>query len=105
MFRFCVKQLVIYLYRNTANNIVFGFINTRGSNYMSGNIFKPLEVLLEEYKEIKMGFYKHNVYYFDSKSFRYLAARKRGVNIGFIENNVRSWEYSIGECQRLMKYF
>jgi hypothetical protein len=33
MFRFCIKQLLTHLHKNAAKNIVFGFTNTRGSNY------------------------------------------------------------------------
>jgi len=105
MFRFCIKQLLTHLHRNAANNIVFGFTNTRGSNYMPGDTFKPLEALLEEYMEVGMGLYKHNVYCFDSESFRYLAARKQGVDMGLLEDNARSWEHSVEECQRLVKHF
>ncbi|KAH0565816.1 hypothetical protein GP486_000785 [Trichoglossum hirsutum] len=105
MFRFCIKQLLTHLHRNAATNIVFGFTNTRGSNYMPGDTFKPLESLLEEYKEVEMGLYRHNVYCFDSESFRYLAARKQGVDMGLLEDNVRSWKYSVEECQRLVKHF
>lgn len=46
MFRFCIKQLLTQLHRNAATNIVFGFTNTRGSNYKPGDTFKPLEALL-----------------------------------------------------------
>ena len=105
MFRFCIKQLLSHLHRNAANNIVFGFTNTRGSNYKPGDTFKPLEALLLEYQEAQMGLYEHNVYCFDSESFRYLAARKRGIDMGLLEDNRRSWEYSVDECRRLVKHF
>lgn len=32
MFKFCVKELLTQLHRNAAENMVFGFTNTRGSN-------------------------------------------------------------------------
>ncbi|KAK4221081.1 P-loop-containing protein [Podospora fimiseda] len=89
MFRFCIKQLLTHLHRNAAANIVFGFTNTRGSNYKPGDTFKPLEALLMEY----------------TKSFRYLAARTKGVDMGYREENERSWDYSVTECRRLVKYF
>ncbi|RGP64187.1 p-loop containing nucleoside triphosphate hydrolase [Fusarium sporotrichioides] len=104
MFRFCIKQLLTHLHRNAANNIVFGFTNTRGSNYKPGNTFKPLNSLLAQYKDVKMGLFENNVYCFDSESFRYLAAKKKGIDIGHLEDNRRSWEYSVGECERLVKY-
>ncbi|KAK1836392.1 hypothetical protein QBC39DRAFT_296258 [Podospora conica] len=105
MFRFCIKQLLTHLHKNAAQNIVFGFTNTRGSNYKPGDTFKPLETLLTEYTKIELGLYEHNVFCFDSESFRYLAARKQGVEIGSIEDNARSWEYSVAESKRLVSYF
>ncbi|KAM0433873.1 hypothetical protein ACHAPT_003816 [Fusarium lateritium] len=104
MFRFCIKQLLTHLHRNAANNIVFGFTNTRGSNYKPGDTFKPLNALLSEYKDVNMGLFENNVYCFDSESFRYLAAKKKGIDIGHLEDNRRSWEYSVGECERLVKH-
>ncbi|RYP83149.1 hypothetical protein DL769_001455 [Monosporascus sp. CRB-8-3] len=105
MFRFCIKQLLTHLHRNAAENIVFGFTNTRASNYKPGDTFKPLEKLLTEYNEINMGLFEHNVYCFDSESFRYLAAQKKGIDMGFRDDNRRSWEYSVSECKRLVKHF
>ncbi|KAJ4417845.1 hypothetical protein N0V85_001675 [Neurospora sp. IMI 360204] len=104
MFRFCIKELLTQLHRNAATNIVFGFTNTRGSNYKPGDTFKPLETLLNNYKTVKLGLYEHNVYCFDSESFRYLAARKKGVDMGLLEDNARSWDYSVAECRRLLDY-
>ncbi|KAI1635356.1 hypothetical protein F4809DRAFT_614425 [Biscogniauxia mediterranea] len=105
MFRFCIKQLLTHLHRKAAENIAFGFTNTRGSNYKPGDTFKPLDALLSEYKEVNMGLFANNVYCFDSESFRYLAAKKKGIDMGFYEENRRSWEYSVGECRRLVKHF
>ncbi|KAK3294226.1 uncharacterized protein B0H64DRAFT_343451 [Chaetomium fimeti] len=105
MFRFCIKQLLTQLHRNAANNIVFGFTNTRGSNYTPGDTFKPLEALLKEYTQVQMGLFEHNVYCFDSESFRYLAARQKGVDMGLLEDNMRSWGRSVSESKRLLKHF
>jgi len=44
------------------------------TNYKPGDTFKPLEKLLSEYEAVRMGLFEHNVYCFDSESFRYLAA-------------------------------
>lgn len=105
MFRFCIKQLLTHLHKNAAHNIVFGFTNTRGSNYKPGDTFKPLETLLSEYTAIRLGLYSRNVFCFDSESFRYLAGRKQGVDIGSVDDNSRSWEYSVAESKRLVTYF
>ncbi|KAJ4248770.1 hypothetical protein NW762_012608 [Fusarium torreyae] len=104
MFRFCIKQLLTHLHRNAADNIIFGFTNTRGSNYKPGDTFKPLNTLLSENKEVNIGLFENNVYCFDSESFRYLAAKRKGIDIGHLEDNRRSWEYSVGECERLVKH-
>ncbi|KAJ6255890.1 hypothetical protein Dda_9349 [Drechslerella dactyloides] len=104
MFRFCIKQLLTHLHRNAATNIVFGFTNTRGSNYKPGDTFKPLESLLKEYEEVDLGLFGHNVYCFDSESFRYLAAHNQGVEMGYEEDFARSWEHSVVECKRLIKH-
>ncbi|KAG5801143.1 hypothetical protein H9Q74_014360 [Fusarium xylarioides] len=104
MFRFCIKQLLTHLHRNAASNIMFGFTNTRGSNYMPGDTFKPLNALLSEYKEVDIGLLESNVYCFDSESFRYLAAKKKGVDMGHLDDNRRSWEYSVAECERLVMH-
>lgn len=104
VFRFCITQLLTHLHRNAAKNIVFGFTNTRGSNYKPGDTFSPLKSLLAKYEGVQLGLFQHNVYCFDSESFRYLAARKRGVDMGMLDDNGRSWLYSVTECRRLLKH-
>ena len=51
-FRFCVKELLVHLHRDAARNMVFGFTNTRISNYSPGDTFKPLETLLKEHPDV-----------------------------------------------------
>ncbi|KAK1776025.1 LOW QUALITY PROTEIN: hypothetical protein QBC45DRAFT_453543 [Copromyces sp. CBS 386.78] len=68
-------------------NIVFGFTNTRDT-------FKPLEALLSNYTTVQLGLYEQNVYCFDSET-----AQKKGIDMGLLEDNMRSWEYS---CRRLV---
>jgi predicted GTPase len=104
VFRFCITQLLTHLHRNAAKNIVFGFTNTRGSNYKPGDTFVPLKRLLTKCEGVQLGLFQHNVYCFDSESFRYLAARKRGVDMGMLEDNRRSWQYSVTECRRLLEH-
>ncbi|KAH7159640.1 hypothetical protein B0J13DRAFT_519096 [Dactylonectria estremocensis] len=105
LFRFCLKQLLTLLHRNAAQNIAFGFTNTRGSNFKSDDTFRPFEQLLGQYEATKLGLYEHNVYCFDPESFRFLVAHKKGINIGFVEDNARSCEHSVAECQLLVKHF
>lgn len=84
---------------------MFGFTNTRGSNYQPGDTFQPLEQLLKEYKDVIPGLFKDTVYCFDSESFRYLAARYKGIDMGHIDDYRRSWDHSAGEARRLVTYF
>lgn len=105
MFRFCIKQLLTYLHRNAARNLVFGFTNSRSSNYGPGDTFKPLTGLLDDHKSLNIGLFKHNVYCFDSESFRYLAAQKDGLDLGRIDDNRRSWQNSVEESKRLIDHF
>ncbi|KAI5787306.1 hypothetical protein EDC01DRAFT_661363 [Geopyxis carbonaria] len=104
-FKFCVKELLTHLHRSAANNMVFGFTNTRGSNYQPGDTFRPLETLLNEYKDVDLGLFQHNVYCFDSESFRYLAAYKQGVDMGNMADYRHSWENSAVESQRMLTHF
>lgn len=104
MFRFCVKELLTHLHRSAAHNMVFGFTNTRASNYTPGDTFKPLEELLNEYRDRNLGLFERNVYCFDSESFRYLAAKKSGHDLGNFDDYRRSWEQSGRESHRLMNH-
>ncbi|KAL2808296.1 hypothetical protein BJX63DRAFT_436282 [Aspergillus granulosus] len=105
MFRFCVKELLTHLHTSAAQNMVFGFTNTRGSNYTPGDTFKPLESLLSEYHNVIPQLSRSNVYCFDSESFRYLAARKKGIEMGHMGDYQRSWEQSSQEADRLLAHF
>lgn len=104
MFRFCIKELLTHLHRSAARNMVFGFTNTRGSNYTPGDTFKPLEHLLSEHNDRNLGLFERNVYCFDSESFRYLAAKKKGVDLGYLEDYSRSWLQSEKESHRLLDH-
>lgn len=84
--------------------MVFGFTNTRGSNYQPGDAFSPLETLLEEYRDVIPRLYRDTVYCYDTKSFRYLTARKKGIDMGNLDDCHRSWEHSATEAQRLLTY-
>lgn len=106
MFKFCIQELLAHLHRDAASNIAFGFTNTRGTNYQPGDSFDPLSELLRKFSDIDITLRKHNVYCFDSESFRYLAAYKQqNQSLGQLEENCRSWEYSVGESKRLLNYF
>ncbi|KAK3367679.1 hypothetical protein B0H63DRAFT_489620 [Podospora didyma] len=106
MFKFCIQELLTHLHRDAAKNIAFGFTNTRGTNYRPGDTFDPLRELLQRFEDVEITLRKHNVYCFDSESFRYLAARKQqNQMLGELEENKASWNYSVKESRRLIDYF
>ncbi|KAF8426193.1 hypothetical protein EV426DRAFT_641150 [Tirmania nivea] len=105
MFRFCIKELLTHLHRDAARNMVFGFTNTRGSNYKPGDTFEPLKQELACNKEVDIGLFEETVYCFDSESFRYLAGYHQGVDLGDQGDYNRSWEKSAHESHRLLRYF
>ncbi|KAL4860826.1 hypothetical protein BDV12DRAFT_204647 [Aspergillus spectabilis] len=106
MFRFCMQELLTHLHRDAAKNIAFGFTNTRGTNYQPGDSFGPLSQLLKRFADIDITLREHNVYCFDSESFRHLAARRLNDQcLGEPEENSRSWEHSVCESKRLIEYF
>lgn len=105
MFRFVVEELLMHLHRDAAQNMVFGFTNTRVSNYTPGDTFAPLENLLKKHSRVDIGLFPRTVYCFDSESFRFLAAQKRGVVMDNIQDFRLSWENSMLETKRLIEYF
>lgn len=106
MFKFCVTELLTHLHRDASRNIVFGFTNTRISNYMPGDAFKPLQSLMNKYQQVKMSLSHSNTYCFDSESFRYLAALKQtGRPMDNEDDFRRSWRRSEEESRRLLAHF
>ncbi|KAK0656595.1 hypothetical protein B0T16DRAFT_315380 [Cercophora newfieldiana] len=104
-FRFCIQELLTHLHRDALHNIVFGFTNTRISNYTPGDTFGPLKTLLEQHPDIVLPLNGDTTYCFDSESFRYLAARRQGIEMENEDSFRRSWAHSSDEANRLMSYF
>lgn len=104
-FTFCVTELLTHLHRNAAKNMVFGFTNTRISNYTPGDTFGPLTTLLKKHSSAGLSLSFHTTYCFDSESFRYLAAYKNGISMGNEEDFRRSWKHSRDEALRLLDHF
>lgn len=104
-FAFCVKELLTHLHRDATNNVVFGFTNTRISNYMPGDTYGSLKALLTERPDIGLSLASNSAYCFDSESFRYLAAFKNGVVMDNKKDFVSSWERSSEEAHRMLEYF
>ncbi|RYO86101.1 hypothetical protein DL762_004896 [Monosporascus cannonballus] len=98
-------ELLTYLHRDAATNIIWGFTNTRQSNYMPGDSYKPLERLLQQHESLGLSLTPDNVFCFDSESFRCLAAQKQGcVPTENLNDFRRSWERSAEEKNRLLQY-
>ncbi|PMD45744.1 hypothetical protein L207DRAFT_630143 [Hyaloscypha variabilis F] len=104
-FRFCVNELLMHLHRNAANNMVFGFTNTRNANYSPGGTLNPLRHLLQQHKEVNIPLSTQTMYCFDSESFRFLAARKKGIDMGNIDAYRISWEKSALSTADMLKHF
>jgi predicted GTPase len=103
-FQYCVEQILTHLHHSASQNIVFGFTNTRISNYTPGDTFGPLKQLLDRYPNTGLQLTARNTYCFDSESFRYLAATKSGVTIPEKDIFSRGWKQSRQEIIRLITY-
>lgn len=101
-FDFCLTELMSHLHKDTKRNIVFGFTNARSTNYTLGDTSAPLEALLAKHNtNIKLGL--PTLFFFDSESFRYLAAYKvLGNEMSGKEGFVQSWKKSSEEARRLI---
>ncbi|QKD61950.2 uncharacterized protein FOBCDRAFT_148152 [Fusarium oxysporum Fo47] len=102
-FDFCLTELLSHLHKDTNKNIVFGFTNSRSTNYMLGDTREPLEALLKKRNtNIQLGL--STLYFFDSESFRYLAAYKQlAKEMPGKDSFVASWEKSSEEARRLVE--
>ncbi|KAI0836464.1 hypothetical protein F5Y06DRAFT_288434 [Hypoxylon sp. FL0890] len=96
MFRFCVKELLTYLHRDAAKNVVWGFTNTRQSNYIPGDSFQPLQRLLQDHRSLGLTIAPDTVFCFDSET---------EITMPNQDDFRQSWEYSATETHRLLEYF
>ncbi|KAK8030195.1 hypothetical protein PG993_011486 [Apiospora rasikravindrae] len=105
IFKFCVQELLTYLHRDAVRNIVWGFTNTRQSNYMPGDSFKPLKNLLAKHQSLGLELTSKRVYCFDSESFRCLATKKK---IDYTMPNMsdfrNSWDHSTKQTRSLLNH-
>ncbi|KAI8661008.1 hypothetical protein NCS57_01079900 [Fusarium keratoplasticum] len=105
LFKFCITELLTHLHRSAVSNVVFGFTNTRISNYAPGDAYAPLKKLLEERGDLGLAPRKSNIYCFDSESFRYLATHFSKLPVSNEDDMRKSWKHSKEESQRLVKHF
>ena len=105
MFQFCIKELLYQLHASAARNMAFGFTGTRTFGYKAGDTLKPLEELIRGFERVPIPLVNQTVYCYDSESFRYLAARKRDIDLGDMADYERSWSKSLEETRRLVEHF
>ncbi|KAK7964444.1 hypothetical protein PG988_011418 [Apiospora saccharicola] len=106
VFKFCVQELLTHLHRDAVRNIVWGFTNTRQSNYTPGDSLQPLRTLLSKHDSLGMQLTVKTMYCFDSESFRCVAAQKQ---VGHVMHNLgdfrKSWDGSMRQTRALLEHF
>ncbi|KAK7995757.1 hypothetical protein PG991_015224 [Apiospora marii] len=105
VFKFCVQELLTHLHRDAVRNIVWGFTNTRQSNYTPGDSLQPLRTLLGKHESLGMQLTVKTMYCFDSESFRCVAAQKQ---VGHVMDNLgdfrKSWDGSMRQTRALLEH-
>jgi GTP-binding protein EngB required for normal cell division len=105
-FRSCINQLLTYLTPIGYNNIIFCFTNARSTFFAPGNTGPLLRQMLKQEYRDDISFQKTNTFCFDSESFRYLAARKCGIEFDDFQKQecINSWTTSVTESIRLLNF-
>ncbi|KAK7995647.1 hypothetical protein PG990_014420 [Apiospora arundinis] len=105
VFKFCVQELLTHLHRDAVRNIIWGFTNTRQSNYGPGDSMKPLKTLLAKHASLGLRLTPKNVFCFDSESFRCLAAKKQAdYTMNNLDDFRRSWDRSAKQTTALLEH-
>ncbi|KAF5649194.1 P-loop containing protein [Fusarium sp. NRRL 52700] len=102
-FKFCIKELLSRLHRDTSKNLLFGFTNSIGTHFTLGATQGPLDHMLEELRTgVARG--ETNQYFFDSKGFMFLAAYKQNLPYmrGGMKDHSVAWRKSASELHRLI---
>ena len=105
-FRSCINQLFTYLTPIAYDNVIFCFTNSRATFFAPGDTGPLLRQMLKNEHHNDIPFGKANTFCFNSESFRYLAARKCGVQFDEFqkEEYMKSWTTSVTESVRLLDY-
>ncbi|KAK8063208.1 hypothetical protein PG996_007860 [Apiospora saccharicola] len=105
IFRFCVEELLTHLHREAVRNIVWGFTNTRQSNYTPGDTLSPLTTLLKKHEGLGLRLTTKKVFCFDSESFRCLAAQKQaGYTMDNLDDFRKSWDRSTRTTKTFLEH-
>ncbi|CAF3720673.1 unnamed protein product [Rotaria sp. Silwood1] len=102
----CLTQLLDLLGSNARQNIVFCFTNARLTFYTPGDTAPLLKSMLQSFSFGDIPFIKQNTFCFDNKAFRYLVARKNGIEFNDQEHNEyeNSWSKSVAESNHLLSF-
>ncbi|CAG8620285.1 24394_t:CDS:2 [Cetraspora pellucida] len=105
-FKYCVKALVSQLHKSVKDNIIFCFTHTKGSNFKPGNTLELLKKLIKNDLKVELKTNDNTIYCFDNKSLSFIVQHKKDMTFDkFTEISVVfSWEKSVNESQRLLKY-
>lgn len=106
-FQYCINELLKQLHKSAVDNIVFGFTHCRTTMYKAGETLKLLKTHLKEIADCNITLSKQTVYAFDSESYRFMAARGRGMTFPdeVKEEFAKSWQHSALENERMFKRF
>ncbi|RIB02387.1 hypothetical protein C2G38_2255622 [Gigaspora rosea] len=108
-FRYCIQELLSHLHKSAKDNIVFCFTNTRGTFFRPGDTLPVLKKQLDELEktsDIEIKIRRDIIYCFDNDPFRFLAAKKEGMEFTYNEEESfeKSWEKSKNESVRLLQH-
>ena len=103
MFEFCIKELLVYLHKDAARNIIFCYTNTRGTFYKPGD---TLPTLKEMVKKSNLELNTKKNFCFDNEAFRFLACLKNGIVFEEHEKTAfsQSWDIATKTTDRLFDY-
>ncbi len=109
-FEFVITQLLSQLEKSASKNIIFIYTNARSTFYSPGDTAVPLEEVLKNIKTTMGVEIAHsmdeNVFCLDNEAFRFMLAVRDKVEFADAARKTfaDSWETSVKECERLMKY-
>ena len=99
-----IKELLSRLHKSAANKIIFCFTHAIGSNYTGGDTLSVLKKSIKDYSSIKTD---KNMFFFDSESFRYLAAIRQNSALQSTKEEQRASENldeGVRECKNLLSF-
>ncbi|KAI1729612.1 hypothetical protein DdX_01865 [Ditylenchus destructor] len=108
-FKYCINELLTYLHRDAAKNIVFVFTNARSTNYRSAGTLPLLKEMLggiAKNRGVNIKVDKNTTYYVDNESYLYQCQLYKGIpqNEDDLEMFRVSWKRSDKETKRLLAY-